>query len=70
MDFGYLIAIALSLFCIYEIKDHNNKVEQLFPDPADQKQFNMRSELKISLVGHGLLLIALIAYFLSSFFRG
>ena len=70
MDFGYLAAILVLLLCMYEIKEHNNKVENLFPDETDTHQYYMRSQLLIPFVGHGLLLIVLIVFFVSSLIRG
>ena len=58
-----LAGIILSIILILELKDHNKKVEQLWPDHGDQRQTDYRLKMTVSLYSHYFLLLIMIVLF-------
>jgi len=68
MEYGYLAGIIYLIILIFDLQSHNKKVDELFPDDSSKEHWNKRSELKVSLYGHGFLLILLAGFFIKSLF--
>lgn len=70
MDIGYLGIILCVLLCVADVKQHNDKVDNMYPDTTDSRQFHYHSELTISYVGYVFTIIVAAAFFIKSCFGG
>ena len=62
-----IICLVLLIICIIEVRQHNEKVEELWPDETyNQKDREMRREMTVSLVGHYFFLLILIGFLIKS----
>ena len=67
---GSLFAcVVVCILNIYELYQHNQKVERHWPDISDQKHWDMRLKFKVGLGGEILLLIALIGLFIGELIK-
>ena len=66
MDWGYLICIVWLVICLFDLRDHNKKVEEMFPDHSDKHQNEKRHELTISFYGFGFLILMMLGLFIRS----
>ena len=61
MDIGVLAFCVFIVGCnIYELKEHNKKVNNYWPDDSDQQHWNMRHRFTIGLGGEYFLLVILV----------
>ena len=65
MNAGIVFACAVvCFFNIWELKEHNKKVEKNWPDYSDQHHWDMRHTYSVGLGGEYLLLAILIGLFI------
>ena len=71
MDYLFPAALFFLIIFMVDIKDHNKKVEDMFPDHSDGLQNEKRHELTISTYGCWFILLLLaigtVNYFISMF---
>ena len=61
LEYGYIAGLFFLALCIVDIRDHNKKVEEEWPDDSDQHHWHMRQKFRINLIGHYFLAILLAA---------
>ena len=67
MDFHPIVALFLAVLCLIEVKEHNKKVDQSFPDTTDPQQFHQHERFHIQPIAHYFLLIYTALQFISHF---
>lgn len=65
MDFQPVVALALAVLCLIEVREHNKKVDQTWPDISDPQQFQQHERFHIQPVAHYLLLIYTVFLFIA-----
>ena len=65
MTIGIIVGcIAVCIFNIWDLKEHNKKVEKYWPDTSDQDHWHMRLTFTVGLGGEYILLAILIGFFI------
>ena len=70
MEWGYIICAVWLVVCLVDLHNHNNKVNEMFPDHSDRRQNEKRHDLTISFYGFGFLIIMMIGFFIRSVVGG
>lgn len=59
----YIIVVLVYLILVYEIHQHNQKVEKEWPDHTDPEHFRMREKFSVPMYGPIFFLLLLIGVF-------
>ena len=60
----FIACLAVAIFNLIDLKEHNKKVDQTWPDYSDQRQSDMRLRFTLHFGGEYILIILLAGLFI------